>query len=83
VTARVLKVGEGYHDPEGDLPLDTRPGEIIEVPWTAITWYSTFQAMQGYEPDTIGLTVESAIRMKWQNDEHYQEFWKQLNETDK
>jgi co-chaperonin GroES (HSP10) len=75
---QVLAVGEGYYDNEKNesIPLDLKPGNIIEVAAHAVRWFSSF----GVVPDSedsgtgVGITRESEYRMKFESYEDYETF---------
>jgi len=69
--ARVILVGEGFYDSETgqDTPLDVGVGDIILVGQLSVQWFSTFGELDGYEHNTIGITRESEIKMRFKGEE--------------
>lgn len=81
VFVRVLAVGEGYYDDvtKEDLPLDVQVGDIILVGQLSVKYFSFFGELQNYEPDTIGITRESEIQLRFRGEEGYKEAFRILN----
>jgi co-chaperonin GroES (HSP10) len=78
---RVLQVGEGYYDDETkeDVPLTTKPGDIVAVPFAQVQWLSMFGTMEGYQPDSIGITTEKAIHWRLGTDAECDAVFEALN----
>lgn len=70
---RVLAVGEGYYDDttKESVPLSVKPGDIILVPAMSVKYFSVFPGISDYELNTIGLTRESEIQMRFMGEEGY------------
>lgn len=85
---RVLACGEGYYSLETDddgnevertTPLTAQPGDIILVSKLSVKYFSVFGALKGYEPDSIGLTKESEIQLRFKGEEGYRDAFSSLN----
>lgn len=62
--AVILAVGTGYYDDEGnDIPMDKRPGQIVEVVRSSLRYYSTHPILGGsqYTNKELATVNESAI----------------------
>jgi co-chaperonin GroES (HSP10) len=86
--ARVLACGEGYYSLEEDAegnevekttPLNAKPGDIVLVSKLSVKYFSLFGELDGYEPDSIGLTKESEIQLRFKGEEGYREAFASLN----
>jgi len=79
---RVLAVGEGYYnDDTGEpSPLNAQPGDIALVSQVSVKWFSTFGDLNGYQADTIGLTRDSEIQIRFKGEEGYRTTFRSLNE---
>lgn len=84
---RVLLVGPGYYSQDTDengnitertVPLDVKPGDIALVSQVSVRYFSTF-AIDGYEADTIGLTKESEIQLRFHGEDGYNRVFNCLN----
>lgn len=87
VFVHVLAVGSGFYDTvkddDGndvgvDVPLDTKPGDILLVGQHSARWLSVFP-IDNYEPFTVGVTSEAETQMRFRGLEAYGEFAKALN----
>jgi co-chaperonin GroES (HSP10) len=78
---RVLAVGEGYYDPEtkASVPLNVQAGDIILIGALSVKWFSLFGAMEGYETETIGLTRESEIQLRFKGEDGFKKVFETLN----
>lgn len=75
----VVAVGKGYYDEDKNIDLNVKPGDVILVPHASVKWFSSFGDMLGYDPDTLGLTREVEIQMRFKGIEAYEEAFKKLN----
>lgn len=78
----VLTVGAGYYDdkdPSTTIPLDVQPGDIILVGPLSVKYFSFFGDLQPYEPDSIGITRESEIQLRFRGKEGYDQAFAILN----
>lgn len=77
---RVLAVGQGYYDDEGkDIPLNVCVGDIILVGKLSVKWFSVFGELDKYEAETIGLTRESEIQLRFKGEDGYKKVFETLN----
>jgi len=73
---QVLAVGNGFYDGENDVPLDLKPGNVIEVAAHSVSWFSSF----GVIPDSkdngtgVGMTREAEYRIKFDSYDDYLTF---------
>ena len=81
VWVRVLMVGEGYYDSETDtsIPLNAKPGDIALVGQVSTKWFSVFGELKNYEPETIGLTRESEIQLRFKGEDGFKTTFERLN----
>lgn len=70
---RILAIGEGYYDEKTkeSISLNVRPGDIALVSNLSVRWFSTFLNMGDYELNTIGITRESEIKMRFNGEAGY------------
>lgn len=75
---KVLAVGRGYYDDDKnkDVPLDLKPGNIIELGRNSVVWFSSFGTVLDNQKDGtgIGLARESDHRLRFENMEAYNKF---------
>jgi len=83
--AVVLQVGVGYYDEVTgeDVPLDTKPGDIIVVGQNDLPVFSQFGKVDTYMNSNLrlGITTESCIQMRWRGQKQYEEYFKILEEN--
>ena len=77
----VLAKGKGYYNDEtgDDVPLSVNPGDIILVGQASVRWFGSLP-IDGYEPFSIGVTLESEAQIKFQGIEKYRETFRILNQ---
>lgn len=85
IWVRILVTGSGYYseDAEGnpqDVPLDTKPGDIALVGRVSVQWFSVFGELEDYDPQTIGITLEEEIKLRFNGEEGFTEAFKILNQ---
>lgn len=70
----VLLVGEGYYDEASgkDSPLNAKVGNIVLLSGMGIRHYSTFPGVNGYVPNTIGITRDSECHLIIPDFERYE-----------
>lgn len=88
---RVLACGEGYYSQEEDpetgtivektVPLDVNPGDIVLVSQVSVKYFSVFGDLDGYEADSIGLTKQSEIQLRFKGEEGYRVAFGSLNKA--
>lgn len=79
VFVHVLAAGSGYYDEEeGDVPLDTKPGDILLVGQHSVKWLSVFP-IDNYEPFSVGVTSEAETQMRFRGRDAYGRFSAALN----
>jgi len=63
----VLAVGKGYYDEatKEEHPLSVKPGDVILVSPLSVKWFSAFLGMADYASDTIGITRDSEIQLRF------------------
>lgn len=78
---RVLVVGEGWYDEETgeSVPLNVQPGDVVLVSQVSVKYFSTFGDMDGAPADTIGLTRESEIQLRFKGEEGFAKAFAALN----
>lgn len=82
--ARVLMAGAGYFS-EGedgkmkDVPLDTKPGDIVLVGRVSIKHFSVFGKLFSYGETTLGLCRDSDVQMRFSGDEGFERFFAVVN----
>lgn len=82
---RVLAVGKGFYNDETKEPidLDVKPGDIILVGPVSVKYFSYFGGLNNYEPDSIGITKDAEILLKFKGEEGYNETFNILNRLTK
>lgn len=77
----VVAVGKGYYDDatKTEIPLNVKPGDIIMVGNASVKYFSTFGDLQDYEPDSLGITRESEIQMRFRGEDGYSAIFDILN----
>lgn len=80
---QVLAVGKGYYDDDTkeDVPLNVKPGDIVLVGPLSVKYFSFFGDMQKYEPDSIGITREAEVQMRFRGKEGYAKAFEILNQS--
>lgn len=78
---RVLAVGKGFYDEKTgeDVALSVEPGDIILIGPLAVKYFSMFGNLEAYEPDSIGITRESEIQLRFKGEEGYGQVFATLN----
>lgn len=77
VFLKVVAVGEGTYDDDGiEEAVDVQPGAIILVGDSSVRWLS-HMPMPLYQPNSIGITRENEIQIKFETEEDYNQ-WRQL-----
>lgn len=78
---RVLAIGKGFYDDKTgeDVALSVIPGDIILVGPMAVKYFSMFGDLGAYEPDSIGITRESEIQLRFKGEEGYGQVFGTLN----
>lgn len=75
---KVLAVGKGYYneDTGADVPLDIKPGYVIEVGKNSVNWFSSFGAIiDNLEAGVgVGLTRDAEARIRFKSEESYNKF---------
>lgn len=71
---RVLLVGEGFYDdtnPEKAIPVDLSPGDIILIGKHDVAWFSTFGPIVTHREIRVGITRESAVKLRFKGGAGY------------
>jgi co-chaperonin GroES (HSP10) len=70
---RVLLTGAGYYDDttKGAVPLETQPGDIVQMGKISVKVFSSFPLLEAYEADTIGITHDSEIQWRFKGEEAF------------
>lgn len=72
---RVLHVGEGYIDTDGnDVPLNARPGDIVLLASASVKLFSSFPMVGSYETDSIGITRDEDVQIRYKGQEAFERF---------
>lgn len=91
--ARILAVGEGYYDDspptgavagtyavnEKNIPLDSKPGQIVLVATGSVKPFSIFGKLINYGEIELGLTRESDIQARFESEEAFNRYFERLN----
>jgi len=80
---RILAVGAGYYDGDKEVPLSVKPGDVCLIPEAGARWFSVFGEYRKAlsRQNTIGLTTEAEIQLRFKGESGYEEAFKILNET--
>lgn len=82
----VLAVGEGFYNEDGeDVPLTTKPGDILLVGQQSVKWFPVLPGFAKYEPFSVGISSEQETQLKFEGIEGYDGWINALNrgiETD-
>jgi co-chaperonin GroES (HSP10) len=77
---RVLDTGPGFYAEDGsDIPLDSKPGDILLVPSTSIKYFSVFGRLVNYGEISLGLVNDSQAQIRWPGEEAFNEYFERLN----
>ena len=80
---RVLAAGEGFYDDESDtpasIPLESQPGQILLIATNAIKPFSVFGKLINYGEVEIGLTRESDVQARFEDQEAFDRYFERLN----
>lgn len=72
---RVLHVGEGYFDADGnDVALNSQPGDIVLLASASVKHFSSFPLMGSYEADSIGITQDESVQLRFKGQEAFERF---------
>lgn len=78
--ARVLEVGEGYDDAEGNPDstlLEVQPGNIVLIPKLSINYFSYFGSASGdSKANSVGISTSDSAQMVFKDEESFNEFFK-------
>lgn len=82
--ARVLMAGAGYYDDSAsdsikEVPLDTKPGDIVLVGRTSIKPFSVFGGLISNGQAQVGLCREGDVQIRFRGDDAYNRFFGALN----
>lgn len=81
---RVLAVGNGYVDSEGEtVPVEANPGDIILVGRLSVNWFSTFGPLVSSAQCQLGITRECEIKLRFKGEAGYQKAYGILSEFNK
>lgn len=82
---RVLLTGAGYYDDTtgADVPLDVTQGDIILTGTVSVKLFSSFPLLEKYRADSIGITRESDIQMRFKGEDAFLSFLHEFNESAK
>jgi co-chaperonin GroES (HSP10) len=80
---RVLMPGEGYYDDttKESQPLNAQQGDIILVGSISVKIFSSFPLLEAYEADSIGITRESEIQMRFKGEDNFVRFLGDFNKA--
>lgn len=77
---RVLDVGTDISHPDWEgLPL--RPGQIIQMPRSAVQWFRNWGSAERYELNTIGIANVDSVRIVFQDDDAYRSYYRKFDEN--
>ena len=79
--AIVLACGPGYYDDEtgADVNMDITPGQVVLVSEVGLKKYSQFPGLKDYTRDTIALTRDSEVHIRWNSIADYLAYSAALN----
>lgn len=75
----VLMTGEGYYSEDGDVPLETKVGDIILLPQFALTPMSTFPGLDEPTENRLALVKDEQIVMRFKGPEGLNKVQELLN----
>ena len=79
---RVIMAGEGYDDEDGNKDqsqLDCQVGSIILISPMSVKSFQYFHSFEDYDPDTLGLTMDSEAQMIFKTEDDFNKFFEELN----
>lgn len=80
--ARVVAVGEGYVDAQGEtIPLDCKVGDIILVGRLSVNWLSFLGPLVASGKSQLGITRESEIKLRFHGSDGYERVMATLSEA--
>jgi len=74
----VLMIGEGYVDDDGKFDqteIDVKVGDVILLPSPSVRYFSLLPCVEGYDPDTIGITRDSEVQMVYRGQDAFNNFF--------
>jgi co-chaperonin GroES (HSP10) len=72
---RVLHVGAGYFDADGnDIALNSKPGDIVLLASASVKLFSSFPLLGAYEADSIGITRDEDVQIRFKGQEAFERF---------
>ena len=79
--ARILATGPGYYDDEtkADVSLESKPGQIILIATNSFKSFSVFGKLINYGEVELGLTRESEVQARFENQEAFDRYFDRLN----
>lgn len=78
VVGIVLMTGEGYVDADGnDVPMDVSHGNVVLLNELGLKQFSQFPGVPDYTQNTIAMTSESEVQMRFKDMQDYENY-KQL-----
>lgn len=77
----VVAVGKGWYNEENGetVALDVQPGDIILIGEASVKYFSLFGSLDKYETDTLGITREGEIQLRFKGQEAYATSFTLLN----
>jgi hypothetical protein len=80
---KVLYAGPGFFDDDTKAPIDlnSKPGDILLVGASSVSWFSKLGPLENYDSETIGITREREVQIRFAGEQGYREVFRILNEA--
>jgi len=76
---RVLDVGTNFTNGQTALPL--QPGQVIQLPRSAVQWFKNWGSSERYELNTIGIAHEDSVRIVFEDDAAFRSYYTEFDKN--
>lgn len=78
--ALVVATGKGYYSDAGSVELNTKPGDIVVIGNASVKYFSSFGLLDNYAPDSLGITRDSDVQIRFRGKDGYKQAFDILNQ---